>query len=99
MIAITNLFKKNVTYVHISKRDLWSVDYTIAKVAHPLLIEFRKNPCGHPAEMTSEEWDGILDKMIRSMNSLVDQSFYDSVDDEFQEGFELFGKYFTHLWT
>lgn len=98
MIAIID---ENITYVKVSARDLWSVDSTIAKIVHPLLVEYRANPMGYPATITDEEWIVILDKMIYSMKSLVDDAFYSAERGEvdiIQEGFELFGKYFTHLW-
>lgn len=87
---------------------------------------------GHPGDITFEEWQSIVDKIIWSMENhdnapdpikpddyvsgmkVVDirngRPLWSSIDDRLdftpleehekrvQEGFELFGKYFRHLW-
>lgn len=83
--------------------ELWSLDSTIAEFILPRLIEFRKELVGYPGNLTSESWAEILDKMIWSFENLEDLDWPDGKDEEynrkFQEGLELFGKYFRDLWN
>lgn len=93
--------------VKIHGYDCWNLNHTISVVAYPLLKRFRELQCGHPATLTQEEWDEILDQMIWSMKVVVEEKdcapagslieikrFYRKLN----RGFELFGKHFQSLW-
>ena len=43
---------------------LWSIDYYLAEMMPIWLKKFKKNLHWHPAELTEEKWDEILDKII-----------------------------------
>ena len=87
--------------------DTWSLDWTMAKFILPRLKLFKKVNNGHPGNLTEESWDEMIDKMIFAMQLLADGRWdYDSDDieksradwDKVQEGLNLFGEYFQHLW-
>ena len=86
-------------------RDLWSLDHTIAKFVLPRLIRFKEAKCGHPGNLTMEQWTKILDQMIWSMQAIIDEWEGESVqgllichEKKVNKGITLFGKYFRHLW-
>jgi len=78
----------------------------LAPLILPRLQRFRKVVYSHPADMTFEEWEEKLDKMLFSFQFVVDRRGDDvGADDEstathsqVEEGFQLFGAYFRHLW-
>jgi hypothetical protein len=83
--------------------DIWGLDYTIAKFVLPRLMAFRRDLHGHPPNLEHKEWEEILDKIIYAMASIVKDEEDIAKDDiieweKVQEGCELFGQYFHHLW-
>ena len=72
----------------------------------PRLKHFRRSCNSHPTNLTPEEWDAIVDKMIFSFQFIVDRRDDDiGADDkssaiwnQVEEGLQLFGIYFRHLW-
>jgi len=77
---------------HWSDRDIWSLDYTIAKFALPRLIRLKEVMHGVPgnffpeghntydkSEMAAAErkWNEVLDKMIWSMDFIANYREYD----------------------
>ena len=79
--------------------ETWSLYTTIASFIVPRLKRFKKVNNGYPANLTEEEWDTILDKMIFSFENcdhdkLFEKEFY----DKYEEGINLFAKYFMGLW-
>ena len=83
--------------------DIWGLDICIAEFVLPRLKVFRENLSGHPAGIEFEDWKEWLDKMIYAMQTIHDEGHFriDTKDIDFkkqQEGLELFGKYFLHLW-
>ncbi len=83
--------------------DLWSLDLTIAQFALPRLKAFKPFAQSFPSSITSDEWDLILDKMINAFEIMVNGDRWPALNDEdaliVQEGCELFGKWFTNLWS
>jgi hypothetical protein len=89
-------------------RETWSLDYTIAKFVLPRLIRFKEVNNGRPNNLTWDEWNKILDKMIYSINAVVhewdhnpEQTSGSTLKKHYRkthEGLILFGKYFRHLW-
>lgn len=91
-----------------SDEETWSLDYTIACFALPRLKRFKEIKKAYPHDMTIEQWDEILDKMIFSLEDIIKEvegEFPDGDSKQLvnhysnrQEGLSLFGKYFDHLW-
>jgi hypothetical protein len=86
-------------------RETWSLDHTIAKFVLPRLIRFREVKCSYPSCLSSKEWNVILNKMIYSMQGIIDEfngsggiTDYRKHMIKVHEGLVLFGKYFGHLW-
>lgn len=84
-----------------SDDELWNLDYTISQFVLPRLKAFRANPTGHPACYTSEEWEAIIDKMIRAFELSMDDSslFSDEAKAEIDAGLKLFGENMRGLWS
>jgi hypothetical protein len=83
----------------------WNLDYELAKFIAPRLKRFRELNVCHPMEMTSEEWDSTIDKMIFAFEKLSDDDYkwsYDNNQEEIhkkvEEGRDLFHKYYYNLW-
>ena len=88
------LFKKQRLERGFDDTELWNLDMTILKFILPRLKLFKEKTGNYPPELKSaEEWDACIDKMIKSIESILTDSF----DADF-EGFELFKKYFLDLW-
>ncbi len=80
--------------------DLWSLDQTISEFILPRLKEFKRTLHGYPGDMTEEEWNQILDKMIIAFE-LGSKGFWDVNEEDFtiaKEGLDLFAKHFFELW-
>ncbi len=75
--------------------------------------KFKKENIGFPGIFNSmDEWNEILDKMLYSFKVLKDdcvgleidfddpnwKNEIDKTNERIQEGLDLFGKYFRHLW-
>lgn len=113
-------YKKNgnprTIKIEIDNWDMWNLDHTLALIIHPALVKFRKglDTCGsHPSEITFEEWEEVIDKMIFSFYTISNDWFfedkffregkfydkeYDEYQEKIQEGLNLFGKWFRALW-
>lgn len=44
--------------------DVWDIDYWFLNTIIPMLKQFNKTKHGYPGNITAEEWDKIIDKMI-----------------------------------
>ena len=74
--------------------ELWNLDTTILKFVLPRLKRFKECTIGFPPDFkTLEEWQECLEKMIINIEKIIN-----SEEDVDYEGFELFKKYFFHLW-
>jgi len=90
--------------------ETWSLDYEIAKFTYKRLKRFKELDNGHPGDLTWEEWDKCLDKMIKAFSFFIREQkgkidYSDYSPEQYkklwakhQKGFELFGKYFNSLW-
>lgn len=79
--------------------ELWGLDDIITQFILPRLKAFREFNNTTPSEITVEEWNTILDKMIKAFEVRYhqwDESCEYPID--YQEGLELFAKYYDHLW-
>lgn len=97
-----------------SDDETWNLDYRFCKWMLPRLKRFKKLANGYPSHLAPEEWDVILDKMIRACETVLYDDDISVIrfkgmfgDDkeaavkrwkETDEGFELMGKYIRHLW-
>lgn len=81
--------------------DLWTLDQTIAKFALDRLKRFKEIKVCHPTDISSGEWDDILQKMIDSFEEILlrDEKLDNWDLDKVDVGLNLFVKYFHDLWT
>jgi hypothetical protein len=56
--------KNRATRVEIEPHDTWNMDYTLAMIIHPMLVQLKATQHGHPGDLTEQEGDEILDEMI-----------------------------------
>ena len=85
--------------------ETWNLDYTIASFILPRLKRFKQVANCYPGNMTLEEWEDILDKMIDAFEIKVKENGESWTSKEektkcqkIQEGLDLFAKYYFHLW-
>ena len=81
----------------------WSFDFQIAKWILPRLKRFKKIHRAYPGpQLTEEQWDMELDKMLSAFSLIVDENLYYLSNEEsekvIQEGLDSFRKYFQALW-
>ena len=85
--------------------ELWSLDGTITTFILPRLRVFRKSTQSYPSDLKNiDNWYKILDKMIKSFEyNKSDWSggigTYRKKRKEYDEGMQLFAKYYGHLWS
>ena len=102
--GIRNALKSDLLQPDRSKADnIWDLNVCIAKFIYPKLKEFKESPKGCPMELTPEEWDKILDKMIRAFEAYAksEGDIWEWSGEEYTmaiEGLNLFGKWFFDLW-
>ncbi len=79
--------------------DVWSLDYYFAKVIRDSTLHLEKTDHGHPSNLTSEEWSLILKTISSGFDDYIKQQYSDDMsEDEIDELFILFRKYYRHLW-
>ncbi|MFB6291755.1 MAG: hypothetical protein ABEJ25_08540 [Candidatus Bipolaricaulia bacterium] len=81
--------------------ELWSLDATIAKFMVPRLRAFRENLISHPPHLTSEQWQRILDQMIKGFSPYLEQDsmiWGNRQYNSLRVALRLFAQYFPHLW-
>jgi len=87
-----------------SYRDLWSLDYTIAKFTLPRLEAFAKHLHGYPGSLDSlEEWQEIIGKMVIAHKLHIEdmgggRCITTAEREMVEEGFDLFHEYYFSLW-
>jgi hypothetical protein len=80
--------------------ETWSLDSSLSRLILPRLKRYQKVSACHPMNLTPEEWNAILDKMIASFEFHASDLKWssDSTWQQHDEGIQLFAKYFTRLW-
>ena len=76
--------------------NLYNLDCNICDIIAPRLKRFKELEPGCPCDMSFEEWQGILDKMIWSFENYRNSDEID--ENRVNEGFDLFHKYFQNPW-
>lgn len=85
----------------IKSEELWELDLTISKFILPRLILFKESINSRPIGMTTQEWQEILGKMIYAFQYTIDDDKYKTFPSDYpkyEEGINLFAKYFRDLW-
>ena len=62
--------------------ELFNMDMTFIDRYLKILKDFRKNHCGYPPSITNEQWDDILDEMIKHLSLMTE----DNVETELKKG-------------
>lgn len=96
--------------LYVNPKETWNLDQVIARYVRPRLELFKKLKNGYPGmgDMdTPEKWDEALNKMIRAFVYLEKDDLYSythfefdklqCINDEIQEGLELFAKWYRDL--
>lgn len=82
--------------------ELWSLDYSLAKLILPRLKEFVKYSHGCPQDQEEKDWQHILNEMVYAMQFMASKERWACDDKKIWErvnaGLELFGKHFGSLW-
>lgn len=53
----------------IDRKELYNLDHTIIEWLVPRLKAFKERTTGYPGDITEEEWDNILDKIITGLSA------------------------------
>jgi hypothetical protein len=82
--------------------ETYSLDYSLAKLIIPRLKRFKELKGGCPGDLTYEEWDQQLDKMIFAFEFLGSDERWGCYDEEIwdrvAQGLKLFYKRYMNLW-
>jgi len=88
-----------------SDSETWSLDSTVAEFIIPRLKRFKEVQNGFPAGLTEKSWDVIVDKIIFAFEfHLIRDEWsdnklgFDAAYEKYEEGMQLFAKWFHHLW-
>jgi hypothetical protein len=80
----------------------WNLDARLAEHIVPRLKRFKEVNIAYPMDLSWEEWQIVLDKMIFALEWLstdcVERDESANTYDRVIEGTNLFGKYLPHLW-
>ncbi len=81
--------------------EVWNTDNIIARLIVPRLKAFKAlDKHGHPGDIASmEAWHKVIDKMIYAFELNMHAGALSQEErKDFEEGFELFYKYYLYLW-
>lgn len=86
----------------VSFRDAWSLDCYLSDVISRGAGIIRKNDIGHPSDLTSEEWQEVLDEIIDCFSS-YDEIFEvgegaENRMDKVNRGLDLLKEHYFDLW-
>ena len=76
--------------------NLYNLDCNICDLIAPRLKRFKELEPSCPCDMSFEEWQGILDKMIWAFENYRNND--EAEENRVNEGLDLFHKYFQNLW-
>ena len=77
-------------FTHIKEVETWGLDDTIIMMLYSYLVYFRDVSIATPARFTDEEWDKILNDMIKGFEDYIkwshsDETKKDTCDEYFTE--------------
>jgi hypothetical protein len=82
--------------------ETWSLTDTICHFITPRLQRFKECANYIPSNITKEEWNEILDKMLLSFNLISRDNgsriWSDEESKQINEGLDLFREWFMELW-
>lgn len=78
--------------------ELWCLNKTIVGFILPRLKVFREKHCSTPENMSKEEWNSVLDKMIVSFELLLKEENTNEEKLKIDSGLRLFSRYLEKLW-
>lgn len=82
-----------------STPDTFSLDHYLAKVIAGGVAELRSREFSYPPEISSDEWNAILDKIAVGYKWYADEQFTATeLAPEFYEAQALLTKWWPHLW-
>ena len=86
--------------------DLAGYSYYISERIRDDLTLFKENMYSHPADMSFEEWESIIQEMIDGFDAFLQMDEFVPSDKEYKRlnkihkrGMRTFIKYFRGLWT
>lgn len=95
--------KYDIEDKNFNENELWNLDTSIIEFILPRLVAFRETTKSYPENLTEDEYNQILDKIIygfilhlEDVNDDHEDQFGCAMDKE--EAFILFGKYLPTLW-
>lgn len=68
-----------------SDQDIWGIDYWFIKTIIPMLKQLKETKHGYPCDMTEEQWEKELNKMIHCFEEIDEDKC--SEKNEFEEEF------------
>ena len=82
--------------------ETWSLTDTICHFILPRLQRFKEINASTPAQLTEQEWDAILDKMIVAFQLTCKDNgsriWSEEESKQIKEGLDLFREWFMGLW-
>lgn len=76
--------------------ELWNLDVTISKFVLPRLKAFKEYTLTGPVELSHDEWQDTLQKMIDAFEQISDVTIGEN--EIITLGLSLFHRYFLRLW-
>jgi hypothetical protein len=80
--------------------DTWSLNSSLAQWFLPRLKRFREISIAHPHNITSDEWNDLLDQMIIGFETFLEDNYIgdQSKVDKIDRALDIFKEWFYHLW-
>jgi len=69
-----------------SNEDTWCFDFYLADVIENGLIHLKNTACGYPANLTEEEWNNVLKKIIltfKTAKQIIDNHYIYTFSQEY----------------
>lgn len=84
----------------IPQTHTWEMSGVLAMIIYTYLMQYKEtvNGCCHPAFLTKEKWEEILDKMIQGFASIIKDEESKNAIKKQKRALDLFRKYFYCLW-
>jgi len=105
-----NRYQKQFDKYGYSDVETWNLFSNIANFTLPRLKRFKLIVNGYPPDLSEKKWEDIIDEMIFALNYAANCDDIDTDNNSktkeqlaeyhkrVENGFQLFAKYFMHLW-